>query len=152
MSKQRYEREIEEILSKYDQEKAANERKPGNDPPPPVDLRAGGYRPNPSSRNRPSMPNWKRLSSGQYMLAAFGMAVLALVVGRVSSPLAGFLAILAIVLFVVPILLYNTTGTSSGGYSPRDEKRWRGQPIDIRTRRNINDDPFAAIKRWLKRR
>ncbi|HYP40871.1 MAG TPA: hypothetical protein VEX13_10970 [Chloroflexia bacterium] len=154
MGKQRYEREIEEILSKYEQEKAQRDKQPRPEKPPPIDFRAGGQHSRLPSKSpgTPNMPNWKRLSSGQYMLASFGVVLLALLVSRFALPLAQILVIVAVVLFLVPILLYRTTGTSSGGYSPREEKRWRGQVIDFNTRRNVTDDPFEKIKRWFQRR
>ena len=86
MSKQKYEQEIEEILKKYEEEKSRKEpgapsdrsevpgsRTPG--PRAPIDFRAAQARrasyPPRTSPKGPSMPNWKRLSSGQYI----GMAV-----------------------------------------------------------------------------
>jgi hypothetical protein len=62
------------------------------------------------------------------------------------------LIILAVILFLLPIFLYRSTGTTSGGYSPHEEKRWRGQVIDFNTRREVTSDPLAGIKRWLRRR
>lgn len=156
MSKQRYEKEIEEILSKYDQETAPKEKKQqaGNAPyrelrpsaPPPVSGQPQG------PPRVPGMPNWKRLSSGQYIAGAFGAALLAVLVRQFSPALASILVILSVVLFIVPIILYRSTGTSSGGWSTHEEKRWRGQVIDFNTRRNLTDDPLAGIKRWLRRR
>lgn len=151
MGKQRYEREIEEILSKYEQEKAQRDKQPRPEKPPPIDFRAGGQHSRVPGKS-PGMPNWKRLSSGQYMIASFGVVLLALLVSRFALPLAQILVIVAVVLFLVPILLYRTTGTSSGGYSPREEKRWRGQVIDFNTRREVTNDPFERIKRWLMKR
>ena len=98
------------------------------------------------------MPNWKRLSAGQYILMAFGAAILAVLVRGLWEPLTFLFIILAAVLFLVPILLYANTGTSSGGYSPHEEKRWRGQVIDFNTRREVTNDPLAGIKRWFRRR
>jgi hypothetical protein len=152
MSKQRYEREIEEILAKYYEESERKERNPREERP------VGGYRIYPPpTRPRPpqtpfTLPSWKRRSAGQYMLMAFGVALLAMIVSNFSSLLASVLVILAVVLFLVPILLYYTTGTASGGWSSREEKRWRGQVIDFNTRRDITNDPLAGIKRWLRRR
>jgi hypothetical protein len=158
MSKQRYEREIEEILRKFDEEKGrtdrpVRERERERDARPPIDLR----RSTPTRVPRQSgagftMPNWKRLSSGQYMLLGFGAAILAVLVNNISSFLSTVLIILAIILFLLPIFLYRSTGTTSGGYSPTEQKRWRGQVIDFNTRREVTNDPLAGIKRWLKRR
>jgi hypothetical protein len=151
MNKQRYEREIEEILAKYYDETERKERRPREGGPGP----AGGYRIYPPpARPRPARPsfNWKRLSSGQYMLLAFAVALLAMVVGNFLPLLASVLVVLSAVLFLVPILLYHITGTTTGGWSAREEKRWRGQVIDFNTRRDITSDPFAGIKRWLRRR
>ncbi len=158
MSKSRVEREIEEILSKYEEEKGDKSRAQRED------RQVVEFRPNRSlppkttrySRSAPSfsMPNWKRLSSGQYMLMAFGAALLAVIVGTFSSLLATLFIILAVVLFIVPILLYVQNGSTSGGWSPTtEEKRWRGQVINMhdRTRRDPND-PLEGIKRFFRRR
>ena len=148
--KQKYEREIEEILAKYDLE--AEQRKATEKP-------AGRFTNIPQSRypgprRSPSFtpPNLKRMTSGQYMGAAFAVAILAVFLHNVVPALASFLVIVAAVLFLVPILLYWNKGSSGGSWSPGEEKRWRGQVIDINTRRDISDDPFASIKRWLRRR
>ena len=170
MSKQKYEQEIEEILKKYDEEKSRKEpgapadrtEAPGNRTPgqrTPIDFRAAQarrttYAPK-TSRKSTSMPNWKRLSAGQYIALAVGAAILAVVIGRAVPVVAGVLVILSAILFCVPFVLYRNTGTTSGGYSPTEEKRWRGQPIDYSPRRDItpeDDDPLAGIKRWFRKR
>lgn len=159
MSKTRVEREIEEILSKYEEEKgqaarAQREERPVVEfrPSRPLPPRVGRL---PSkSPGGFTAPDWKRLSSGQYMLAAFGVAALAVVVSPFVSFLSTILIILAVVLFIVPILLYHNSGTTSGGWSPTgEEKRWRGQVINIqdRSRRNPND-PLDGVKRFFRRR
>ncbi len=167
MSKQKYEQEIEEILKKYDEEKGKRERNsadagsPGDrvsnpKPRPPIDFRAAQSRrttySRPPQKSGPSMPNWKRLSAGQYIAMAIGAAVLAVLVGRSIPILTGVLVILSAILFFIPFVLYRSTGTTSGGYSPTEEKRWRGQPIDYRPNQNDDDDPLAGVKRWLKKR
>jgi hypothetical protein len=154
MSKQRYEQEIEEILKKYDETSGRKDRPTGK---PPVELT-----PPPSPRYSPprpappkptfSMPNWKRFSSGQYLMFAFGVALLAVLLRNVSEILTFLLIILSAVLFLVPIFLYRSTGTTSGGYSPTEEKRWRGQVIDFNTRKTVNNDPLESIKRFFRRR
>ena len=58
------------------------------------------------------MPDWKRLSSGQNMLLAFGAAILAVVVNGFVPFLSTLLVILAIILFLLPIFLYRSTGTT----------------------------------------
>jgi hypothetical protein len=150
MSKQRYEKEIEEILSKYDQESGRKDKRP-TDTRPVRDIRYSA-----PSRGTPkapyTMPNWKRLSAGQYIMAAFGVALLAIVVRSVSPALASIMVILAAVLFLVPIFVYRSTGTTTGGWSAHEEKRWRGQVIDFNTRRDVTNDPLAGIKRWFRRR
>lgn len=156
MSKQRYEQEIEDILKKYDETSGRKDRPTGKPPvettPTPVDYRTGASRRVPQKNPGFTMPNWKRLSSGQYIALAFAVAFLAVLLNRVSSILTFLLIITSAVLFLVPILLYRNTGSTSGGYSPNEDKRWRGQVIDINTRRNVNDDPFEGIKRWFRRR
>ncbi|MEP6776102.1 MAG: hypothetical protein ABJA50_10955 [Chloroflexota bacterium] len=170
MSKQKYEQEIEEILKKYEEEKSRKEpgapsagpEAPGSrtsGPRAPIDFRAAQARrtspPPRTSPKGPSMPNWKRLSSGQYIAMAVGAAVLAVVIGRSVPVVAGVLVILSAILFCVPFVLYRNTGTTSGGYSPTEQKRWRGQPIDQSPRYDItpnNSDPLAAIKRWFRKR
>ncbi len=158
MSKSRVEREIEEILSKYEEEKGERSRGQREDRQV-VELRPNrGLPPRPPRYSRPTpsftMPNWKRLSSGQYMLMAFGAALLAMIMGTFSSLLATLLILLAVVLFIVPILLYVQSGSTSGGWSPTtEEKRWRGQVINMhdRARRNPSD-PLEGIKRLFRRR
>jgi hypothetical protein len=98
------------------------------------------------------MPNWKRFSSGQYLMFAFGVALLAVLLRNVSEILTFLLIILSAVLFLVPIFLYRSTGTTGGGYSPTEEKRWRGQVIDFNTRKTVNNDPLESIKRFFRRR
>ncbi len=155
MSKSRYEREIEEILSKYDEEsgraqRTTQQQRPRPElrwNPPPTQTRSYGR------RRQFNMPNWKRFSAGQYMLAAFGMAILSVLLSRaLPAPVTTAMLIAAVVLFVVPIVLYYKSGTSSGGWSPREEKRWRGQVIDFNTRKDVTNDPLAGVKRWLRRR
>lgn len=153
MSKQRYEKEIEEILSKYDADSGRAEKKP-EEKKLPRDF--GVYSKRPAPRSQPSVPsvqNWKRFGAGQYIVAAFGVALLAILVRRVTPDFVPLvLVIVSALLFLAPIALYRSTGTTTGGWSAREEKRWRGQVIDFNTRRNVTDDPFANIKRWLKRR
>lgn len=167
MSKQKYEQEIEDILRKYDEEKGKREKsspaeaseagKASNPSPrPPIDFRAAQAR-RPSYSRAPqrsgfTMPNWKRLSAAQYIGLAIGAAVLAVLIRGVPF-LSGALVIASVVLFFIPFVLYKSTGTTSGGYSPTEEKRWRGQPIDYNPRKdNDDDDPLAGIKRWFRRR
>ena len=92
------------------------------------------------------------MSSGQYIAAAFGVAILAIFVRGVSPTLASLLVIASVVLFLIPIVLYRSTGTTGGGWSTREQKRWRGQVIDFSTRRDITNDPLESIKRWFKRK
>ena len=155
MGKNRYEQEIEEILSKYEEEKGTPRRPPEARSPrefrptqPPLSPRKGLTPPR-------SGPDLKRMSAGQYMLAAFGMAILAIILRPLGIPpvIISMMIILSAILFLVPILLHYTRGGSGGGGAfPREEKRWRGQVIDINTRRNVTDDPLESIKRWLRRR
>jgi hypothetical protein len=155
MSKQRYEQEIEDILKKYDEQSGRKDRPTGKPPveltPPPSDYRSRSPRQAPQ-RSSFSMPNWKRLSSGQYLMLAFAVALLAVLLRNLSEFLAFILIIVSAVLFLVPIVLYRSTGTTSGGYSPTEEKRWRGQVIDFNTRKTVNNDPLESIKRWFRRR
>ena len=153
MSKSRYEQEIDEILSKYDEEKGRAPQPSQNRPP--REFRS----PSPPSRRSltppRSLPDVKRLSSGQYMLAAFGVAVLAIILRSLGIPpvIVTIMIIMSAVLFLVPILLNYSRGSGGGGGGfPREEKRWRGQVIDFNTRRNVTDDPLEGIKRWLRRR
>jgi hypothetical protein len=155
MSKQRYEQEIEEILKKYDEQVGRKDRPTGKPPvetpAPPHDYR---YR---SPKQAPpksgfSMPNWKRISSGQYILLAFAAAFLAVLLKDIVPTLTFVLIVVSAALFLVPIFLYRSTGTTGGDYSPTEQKRWRGQVIDFNSRRNLTNDPIESIKRWFKRR
>ncbi|MDQ6693377.1 MAG: hypothetical protein M3014_03015 [Chloroflexota bacterium] len=164
MAKNKYEQEIEEILSKYEEEKGhgreVNSTPNATRPTVPIKP-SSAFRPNNppnyprkqyNSRPRYSMSDLKHLTSGQYMAAAFGVAILALAVKELSAAAASFLVIVSVVLFLVPILLNYGSGSSSSGSYPRDEKRWRGQVIDLNTRRPINEDPLESIKRLFRRR
>jgi hypothetical protein len=151
--KQKYEREIEEILARYEREKEPGRKKRDSVSTPVRGVITPRINPGPGYK-RPALPgsfNWKRLSSGQYIAAAFGVALLAMFARPVPA-LASILVLVAVVLFFIPIFLYWSAGTTSGGWSTREEKRWRGQVIDFNTRREITDDPLAGIKRWFRRR
>jgi hypothetical protein len=153
MDKKRYEREIEEILKKYDEKAGRSERPreerastpPLNRPGPGLPPRnRGGYRaPSPSP-----FAALRKISVGQYMLGAFSLAILAIFVRTFSPPLASIMVIAAAALFLIPLFISRTPG----GFPAQEEKRWRGQVIDMSTRRDITNDPFAAIKRWFRRR
>jgi len=71
---------------------------------------------------------------------------------RPFPTLATLLVIISVSLFFIPIVLYWQTGTTSGGWSANEQKRWRGQVIDFNTRREITGDPLEGIKRWFRRR
>jgi hypothetical protein len=155
MDKKRYEREIEEILKKYDEKTGRTERPKEERPALPPPGRSGpgpGLPPRNRGTNRAPSPSpftsFRRLSAGQYMLIAFGLAILAIFVRTFSAPLATIMVIMAAVLFLLPIFTSRTPSGPSGS----EEKRWRGQVIDMTTRRDITNDPFAAIKRWFRRR
>jgi hypothetical protein len=168
MSKQKYEQEIEDILRKYDEEKGKREKPvapgastgtPTGSPTPrtPIDFRAAQDRraqyTRPSQKSGFTLPNWKRLSAAQYIAMAIGVAVLAVITGRVFPIVTGILVILSAILFFMPFLLYRNTGTTSGGYTPTEEKRWRGQKIDYSPGgNNKDDDPLAGIKNWFRRK
>jgi len=152
MSKQRYEQEIEEILRKYDEQTGRKDRPTGKPPvevtpAPPQDYRYRAPKTAPP-KGHFSMPNWKRIGSGQYLLLAFAAALLAVLLKDVFPTLTFVLIVLSAALFIVPIFLYRSTGTTGGGYSPTEQKRWRGEVIDF----NSNNDPFEGIKRWFKRK
>ncbi|MEO6458169.1 MAG: hypothetical protein ABIO92_07835 [Chloroflexia bacterium] len=154
MSKNRYEQEIEEILSKYEEEKSPSQRPPEGSSP----RESRPTRPPLSPRRSLTLPrsvsDLKRMSAGQYMLAAFGVAILAIILRPLGVPpvIITMMIILSAILFLVPILLNYTRSSGGSSAFPREEKRWRGQVIDINTRRNVADDPLESIKRWLRRR
>lgn len=171
MSKQRYEKEIEEILQKYDEQSGRKDRPPRDTPDArdarnpvaprdarlpsskPLDFRAPQRPSRPASQRGFSMPNWKRLGSGQYILLAFGAALLAVVLRNVLPDIFIIaLIVLSAIFFLIPIVLYSNTGNTSGGYSPHEEKHWRGQVIDFSTRRDVSNDPLESIKRWFRRK
>jgi hypothetical protein len=152
--KQKYEREIEEILAKFDKEREQKKRSDERETRPVVPIR--GYsnprKSGPSLRGIPGLPkDWRRIGAGQYIAAAFAVALLAVFL-RGLGPLSSLLVILSVVLFFIPVFLYRSTGNTSGGWTPNEQKRWRGQVIDFNTRREISNDPLAAIKRWFRRR
>ncbi len=136
MSKQRYEREIEEILRKAEEQgwagkSGGNANPPSSSPHPPRPPRAprSGFRVTPGFIFGLSV--------------VFGVLVFAL---RPISPLwSALLAPLAVLFFLGAIFYYYTTNASAG--SKPGEKRWRGQPIEI----NNPNDPLAGLKRTLNR-
>jgi hypothetical protein len=157
MDKKRYEREIEEILKKYDEKSGRTERPKEERPPLPPPGRPGpGLPPRNRGTYRPPTSSpfsaLRRLSAGQYMLSAFALAILAIFVRTFSPTLASIMVILAAVLFLLPIFLNRTPTGTPTGIPGAEQKRWRGQVIDMTTRRDITSDPFAAIKRWFRRR
>src|SRR5439155_21554619 len=114
MSKQRYEQEIEDILKKYDEKTGHTDRPTGKPPvelsPPPPDFRYRPSKPAPQKSGF-TLPNWKRISSGQYLMLAFGVALLAVLLRSVSEALTFILSVLSEALFLLPIVLYIRTGT-----------------------------------------
>src|SRR4051794_19227272 len=98
MSKQRYEQEIEEILKKYDEQTGRKDRPTGKPPveltsvpPPSYRYSAPKQAPQKSGVN---LPNWKRISSGQYLMLAFAAGLLAVLLHNVSSLLTLVLIVL----------------------------------------------------------
>lgn len=161
MSKQKYEQEIEDILRKYDEEKGKSGRstgeQTGNTTPvqrAPIDFRAAQARrtsyPRTPQRGGFTLPDWKRLSAAQYIGLAVGAAVLAVLIGRSIPIITGVLVILSAILFFVPFVLYRNSGSSPGGGSSTEQKRWRGQPIDYSPRRDDDDDDKGSS--WSRRR
>jgi hypothetical protein len=154
MDKQKYEREIEEILARYDKEKDSDRKKRPDNATRPI----GNYAPPPPvprsqpRRQQSFLPSsWRRISAGQYIGLAFLVAFLA-AFARPFPTLATLLVIVSVALFFIPIILYWQTGTTSGGWTSNEQKRWRGQVIDFNTRRDITNDPLSGIKRWFKRK
>src|SRR5437762_12582071 len=102
--KQKYEREIEEILAKYDKEREQKKR------PEERDTRSPSYSQGKSSPGStgPSIPglpkDWRRVSAGQYIAAAFAVALLAVFLRGVSGTLSFILVILSVALFLMPII------------------------------------------------
>ena len=138
----RIEREIEEILKKIDDlpEKPRSIRKR------PVDRSAPAYE-NPSRQAAPrgggSGGSLSRVSLNQVM----GWSLIAVLVAFfLPIPGSGWVILAALLVFGVAFLLSRMGGVGGGG-SRGVEKRWRGEPIDLR------GPSFAERMRdWIKGR
>lgn len=136
MAKQRYEREIEEILQRIE-------------PSLPKPRAAGPKRPALGSGQGRSLSLLRlagRLDPGRVMLWGFGLFLLALLLQGGSPGLARPVALLGGVLLV---LAYVLSFTNLGA---RPEKRWRGRTIDLPRLRSPMEQWLWRLVRWFRSR
>ncbi len=135
MEKRKYEREIEEILRKAEEDGWANKSGSASKANAPDNIK------------RPTRPANKptgfRITPGTIL----GLSVASIVVVffiRPFAPEVWALLTPLTVLFFLGALFYYYVSTSAGG---KMEKRWRGQTIDV----SKPNDPLASIRRTLER-
>lgn len=135
MEKRKYEREIEEILRKAEEDGWAS--KSGNA------SKANA----PDNIRRPSRPANRptgfRITPGLVVGLSLGALVLVFLI-RPFAPEISVLLTPLVVVFCLGALFYYYVSTSAGG---KMEKRWRGQTIDM----SKSNDPLANIRRTLER-
>jgi hypothetical protein len=135
MDKRKYEREIEEILRKAEEDGWASKSGAGpGKTNPPDNIK----RPRPANK-----PTGFRLTPGLILGISIAVVVLIFLIRPFAPVVSAFLTPLAVLFFLGALFYYYTTSSSGG----RIEKRWRGQAIDV----SNPDDPFAGLKRTLNR-
>lgn len=135
MEKRKYEREIEEILRKAEEEGWANKSD-------------GTSKANaPDNTRRPlrpaNQPSGFHLTPGLVLGVSVAAVILVVLIKPFAPIVSAFLTPLA-VLFVLGAIFYYYINSSTSG---KMEKRWRGQAIDV----SKPNDPLAGIKRTLNR-
>ncbi len=135
MEKRKYEREIEEILRKAEEEGWASKN-------------GGTSKANaPDNTRRPlrpaNQPSGFHLTPGLVLGVSVAAVILVVLIKPFAPIVSAFLTPLA-VLFVLGAIFYYYINSSTSG---KMEKRWRGQAIDV----SKPNDPLAGIKRTLNR-
>lgn len=127
---ERLEREIQEILARFD-DRGPRRRRPSGARRVLGQLRAWFWG-----------TGWD-LSPERLLATAVALIVLAFLLGRFIPRLGAYLAVAAVLLFAASILFSVT-----GWHRPRSEKRWRGRVIELPPSRG---DGFTALLRRLQR-
>ncbi len=135
MEKRKYEREIEEILRKAEEEGWASKSGSVSKANAPDNIK----RPiRPANR-----PTGFHITPGLVVGISLSVLVLIFLIRPFAPEISVLLTPLA-VLFCLGALIYYYISTSAGG---KMEKRWRGQTIDM----SKSNDPLANIRRTLER-
>jgi hypothetical protein len=137
----RIEREIEDILNKLDDFVPEKGQKP-------IPFRK-------PAKRRNQNQNWlsqrlSRITLNQVML----YALIALIAGFIlrSIPFAYWIMIAALCVLVVAFVLSLRAGGGRNTVSGNYQKRWRGEPIDVRNYDAGNPTIGDRIVQWFKRR
>lgn len=135
MEKRKYEREIEEILRKAEEDGWASKNGSAS--------KANA----PDNTRRPLRPANKprgfRLTPGLVLGLSLAAIVLVFLIRPFAPIVSAFLTPL-VVMFFLGALIYYYISSSTGS---KMEKRWRGQAIDV----SNPNDPLANLKRTLNR-
>lgn len=129
MTKQKYEREISEILDRLERQGRLDT------PAPPKRRRGWSF----GSNWRPPTRSWWRWSNGLWLALSLGLPLAAVMVQQYQL-LAGLLALLGILIFLSPLVL-----RFGGGVRPAEQTTWRGRVIEM----PVRGDSLAA--RWRYR-
>ncbi|MCC7103763.1 MAG: hypothetical protein IT307_01355 [Chloroflexi bacterium] len=130
----RYEREIDELLSRL-------EGRPRKEP---LSRRIGRrVRPYSSGFQSGLRAFLRRPPSEQFMIAALVMVIAAVILGYFAPRIAGYVSALSILCFVVALGL-SIAGRRSPGY----QKKWRGKIVDYPAGPSI----WNSLRKWFRRR
>jgi len=136
----RYEREIDEILRRFERQPPRRPR--GNPLVPLLDALATAWR-------RLNSITRARTTAEQLIVWSLGLVLLTFVLGYISPRLAYYASILSVLMFVAAIVL---SISGRGGSSSR-QKRWRGKVIDLPPSNRISLSGLAwRLRQWLRRR
>lgn len=135
MEKRKYEREIEEILRKAEEDGWASKGGSVSKANAPDNLRRP---PRPANK-----PTGFRITPGLVLGISVASIVIVFLISPFAPEISALLTPLA-VLFFIGALVYYYVSTSAGG---KMEKRWRGQTIDM----SKPNDPLANLRRTLER-
>ncbi|MBI2322204.1 MAG: hypothetical protein HYU88_08995 [Chloroflexi bacterium] len=127
---ERLDREIQEILARFD-DRGSRRRRPSGLQRLLGQLRAWFWG-----------TGWD-ISPERLLTTAVALIVAAFIVGRLVPRLGAYLAIVAVVLFAASILFSVT-----GWHRPRHEKRWRGRVVEHPARGGFD---LSALLRRLRR-
>jgi len=138
MADDRIKREIEDILSRLDDLPAGRK-------PIPFRKRSAGAT---GSFTRGLIEPLTRISLRHVMLTALVLIIVGFFAQGAWGPAGRWMLIAGLVLFLTSFVLsfFNRGGTAT---SPRYEKRWRGQPMDLDPR---NPTLSQRLRAWLGRR
>jgi hypothetical protein len=134
------EREIEELLSQLDEfvpEESVARR---------MRRRSSNWAAN---LNHAIASRLARISLGRIMLASLVLVLAALLFGRVNPLLARWVIIAGLILFFTSFLLSLRLGRL-GTQGQREERRWRGQVIDL-SQPSLSERVRSWLRGWRRR-